>query len=315
MHWFNNIRLHSAIGHVPPVEYEQTYYRTQQPPTATAAGRTHPPLNPGRFNAVLHARSDFSVALSWQGTAVRVSVRDAECGGAGAASGAGVGDSRPRGRAGRAGRAPLGCGVRRRRQDRVGRAQPLTGGRREPTSQAISRPAVCSSHVSSRTRRGIVGTERCVLALWMVRGKSCRMVATFGSLTRPSLAFVAGLFTTAGLAVTYPFVGESAQRPLAVFVIPVVIVAAAGTWREALFIGLLCTAVALAEGVPDDGLSGAGLATRICTIAVCGTVGVAVSLRRTQRIAELERTAAANRATADLRVDSGSAADTAGIRE
>ena len=26
--WFNEIRLHSAIGYVPPVEYEHTYYRS-----------------------------------------------------------------------------------------------------------------------------------------------------------------------------------------------------------------------------------------------------------------------------------------------
>ncbi len=29
--WFNNIRLHSSIGHVPPIEYEQTYYRHNNP--------------------------------------------------------------------------------------------------------------------------------------------------------------------------------------------------------------------------------------------------------------------------------------------
>lgn len=29
--WFNNIRLHSAIGYVPPVEYEQAYYRHNNP--------------------------------------------------------------------------------------------------------------------------------------------------------------------------------------------------------------------------------------------------------------------------------------------
>jgi putative transposase len=29
VHWFNTRRLHSTIGHVPPVEYEQNYYRHQ----------------------------------------------------------------------------------------------------------------------------------------------------------------------------------------------------------------------------------------------------------------------------------------------
>ena len=27
VHWFNETRLHSSIGHVPPVEYENAYYR------------------------------------------------------------------------------------------------------------------------------------------------------------------------------------------------------------------------------------------------------------------------------------------------
>ena len=27
VHWFNNTRLHSSIGHVPPAEYETKYYR------------------------------------------------------------------------------------------------------------------------------------------------------------------------------------------------------------------------------------------------------------------------------------------------
>ncbi|WTW98267.1 hypothetical protein OG216_35200 [Streptomycetaceae bacterium NBC_01309] len=34
--WYNDERLHSAIDYVPPVEYEQAYWRTpeQQPQTA-----------------------------------------------------------------------------------------------------------------------------------------------------------------------------------------------------------------------------------------------------------------------------------------
>ncbi len=39
--WFNQIRLHSAIGHVPPVEHEADYYRQhdpqQQPPPGQPA--------------------------------------------------------------------------------------------------------------------------------------------------------------------------------------------------------------------------------------------------------------------------------------
>jgi putative transposase len=31
VHWFNNTRLHSSIGHVPPTEYETAYYRHNSP--------------------------------------------------------------------------------------------------------------------------------------------------------------------------------------------------------------------------------------------------------------------------------------------
>lgn len=31
VHWFNHHRLHSMLGHRPPVEYEQLYYRHQHP--------------------------------------------------------------------------------------------------------------------------------------------------------------------------------------------------------------------------------------------------------------------------------------------
>lgn len=31
VHWFNTARLHSALGHVPPVEFEETYYRHHDP--------------------------------------------------------------------------------------------------------------------------------------------------------------------------------------------------------------------------------------------------------------------------------------------
>jgi putative transposase len=29
--WFNNRRLHGAIGHIPPAEHEATYYAQTQP--------------------------------------------------------------------------------------------------------------------------------------------------------------------------------------------------------------------------------------------------------------------------------------------
>ena len=34
--WFNNRRLLEPLGHVPPVEYEEAYYRTQESPVMVA---------------------------------------------------------------------------------------------------------------------------------------------------------------------------------------------------------------------------------------------------------------------------------------
>ncbi len=31
VHWFNEIRLHSSIGHVPPIEFEAEHYRHINP--------------------------------------------------------------------------------------------------------------------------------------------------------------------------------------------------------------------------------------------------------------------------------------------
>lgn len=36
VHWFNNWRLFGPLGHVPPVEFEQLYYRQQQSPAIEA---------------------------------------------------------------------------------------------------------------------------------------------------------------------------------------------------------------------------------------------------------------------------------------
>ncbi|MGI8335229.1 integrase core domain-containing protein [Actinomadura scrupuli] len=35
--WYNNRRLHSAIGNMPPAEYEATYYRSITTPAPTGA--------------------------------------------------------------------------------------------------------------------------------------------------------------------------------------------------------------------------------------------------------------------------------------
>jgi transposase InsO family protein len=52
--WFNQSRLHSALGHVPPVEFEEAHNRQINPERQPLAGRTRPPLNPGRFKVTSH---------------------------------------------------------------------------------------------------------------------------------------------------------------------------------------------------------------------------------------------------------------------
>jgi putative transposase len=37
VHWFNHNRLHSAIGDIPPIEYETEYYRHNQHAEQTTA--------------------------------------------------------------------------------------------------------------------------------------------------------------------------------------------------------------------------------------------------------------------------------------
>lgn len=53
MHWFNGNRLHSSIGYLTPIEYEELYYREINSPTTTAAGTPRPPQDPGRFTRTL----------------------------------------------------------------------------------------------------------------------------------------------------------------------------------------------------------------------------------------------------------------------
>src|SRR4051794_20640138 len=48
--WFNHRRLHSAIGDIPPVEYEDNHYRQIAGLSEDVPAETEPPLNPGRFS-------------------------------------------------------------------------------------------------------------------------------------------------------------------------------------------------------------------------------------------------------------------------
>jgi hypothetical protein len=51
--WYNNKRLHTAIGGIPPAEQEAGYYAQTQP--NPEAGQLKPPRNPGRFKLLTGA--------------------------------------------------------------------------------------------------------------------------------------------------------------------------------------------------------------------------------------------------------------------
>ncbi len=96
----------------------------------------------------------------------------------------------------------------------------------------------------------------------------------------------------AGIAVlgaVYPWVDERTQHPLAVFVLPVLIIAALGSWRETLLVGGVAVLVALAEGIRGP-LDGSGLAARMVIVVSCGALGVVVAATRDRRDREIEAT-------------------------
>jgi hypothetical protein len=56
VHWYNTHRLHGSIGHVPPVEYEATYYQPyraiddQLTATSSSSGDNSASTEPGRIH-------------------------------------------------------------------------------------------------------------------------------------------------------------------------------------------------------------------------------------------------------------------------
>lgn len=118
-------------------------------------------------------------------------------------------------------------------------------------------------------------------------GRLCHDPLTMFSTGRPasgSMPSVIGLVALAVIAVVYPVVAPATQNPLAVFVIPVLIVAALGTWRETAIIGAGSFAVAWVEGALQSDLERSGLAARLGIIAVSWGVAVAVAAERERRL-------------------------------
>src|SRR5215203_4000830 len=83
---------------------------------------------------------------------------------------------------------------------------------------------------------------------------------------RPIVLGLAGVLV---LAVAYPPLAEPTQQPLGIFVIPILLVAALGSWVDTLIVGAVALAVAFIEAALQDELDVAGLAARISIIGVC----------------------------------------------
>jgi GAF domain-containing protein/PAS domain-containing protein len=93
----------------------------------------------------------------------------------------------------------------------------------------------------------------------------------------------------AGLGVVYPFLDDRTQNPLALFVLPVLAIAALGSWRETLLVGSVANLVALAEGLWGS-LDAPSLAARMVVVVCCGALGVVVAAERGRRDRVIEAT-------------------------
>ena len=59
-YWYNQAHLHSALGHVPPLELEQAHGRQVTPAQQPVARRTGPPLNPRAVQDTAITQPEFS---------------------------------------------------------------------------------------------------------------------------------------------------------------------------------------------------------------------------------------------------------------
>jgi hypothetical protein len=61
-YWYNQAHLHSALGHVPPLEFERAHGRQVTPAQQPVARRTGPLLNPRAVQDAAITQPEFSFA-------------------------------------------------------------------------------------------------------------------------------------------------------------------------------------------------------------------------------------------------------------
>ena len=92
-----------------------------------------------------------------------------------------------------------------------------------------------------------------------------------------------GVWGVAILAFVYPIVANHTQQPLALFVIPILMTAALGTWTQTAIVGGLAFVASLIEGLAQSQLENAALAARMVIIAVTVGVAILVAFERERR--------------------------------
>jgi serine phosphatase RsbU (regulator of sigma subunit) len=108
-------------------------------------------------------------------------------------------------------------------------------------------------------------------------------IGKWGRPNGPSWGFLSGLILLGCISVVYPVIANRAEHPLAIFVLPILVVAALGTPGQAGVVGGLAVMVALVEGAATSHLGTAPFAARIVVVAATAIAGVAVARVRSDR--------------------------------
>jgi hypothetical protein len=103
---------------------------------------------------------------------------------------------------------------------------------------------------------------------------------------------VLGLLGVVVIGVAYPPLAEPTQQPLGIFLIPILIIAALGSWSDTAWVGAAAMATALVEGALQSQFDTTGLIARLSIMGVCWLVGLVVAFERQRRQKVVDETVA-----------------------
>jgi len=111
---------------------------------------------------------------------------------------------------------------------------------------------------------------------------------------RDARALTAGLVALLVVTIVYPLIAASAARPLAMFLLPALLVAVLGGWRQTLFVGSLAFGLAVLLGLAGP-LDSEALIARWTIVVIgiaMGVLAAAARERQAGRVAELDEAVA-----------------------